>query len=174
MSKPEVQARHGVMNGSPQPPIEPPDASRSRPVASNSNPYAAAKDAEHALNLARVEARQCRDRTMAARTAFGKALADWNAAGPVWTQEMQARAFIAQSNADRAARAAAAGGAIVHPGITRVARAMSGGNMRRGGGAAFRRGPAGAQAYSKAEAMTLEARRLQAAAAARAKLPSEK
>jgi hypothetical protein len=135
--------------------------------------YRAAKAAEHALGLARQEARECRDATLRSRTAFAKALADWNGSGPVMTQEQQAREFIRTSNEDRA-RKAAAGQGIVHPGITRTARAMAGGNQRRGGGSAYRRGPDGTTAFTKSEAMTLEANRLRAAAAARVKLPSEK
>ena len=61
--------------------LEPPAA----PVIAAVDPHTALKSAEHALNLARVEARQCRDRTLAARTAFGKALQNWNQAQPVWT-----------------------------------------------------------------------------------------
>jgi hypothetical protein len=137
------------------------------------NPYEAAKAAEHALILARQEARECRDGTLRSRTAFAKALADWNGSGPVMTQEQQAREFIRTSNEDRA-RKAAAGQGIVHAGITRTARAMAGGNQRRGGGSAYRRGPDGTTAFTKSEAMTLEANRLRAAAAARVKLPSEK
>ncbi len=138
------------------------------------DPYTAMKEAEAALIDARQEHREARAATIAARATFAKALETWNHSGPIMTQEQQAREFIATSNADRAARAAAAGGAIHHPGVTRTARAMAGGNMRRGGGGAFRRGPDGVHAYSKADAMTLEARRLQAAATARVKPPSER
>jgi hypothetical protein len=132
--------------------------------------YDIAKEAEHALDLARQEARECRDATLRARTAFAKALADWNGSWPVMTQEQQAREFIAQSNADRAARAAAGRG-IVHAGVTRTAKAYAQGNQQRGGGRAYVRGPDGTKAYSKAEAMTLEANRLRIAAAAAAAKP---
>lgn len=138
------------------------------------DPYAGLNEAEHALNLARAELRERRESTLKARAAFAKALADWNAAAPIWTPEQQTRAYIETSNRDRAARAAAAGGAIVHPGITRTAKYQAGGNQRRGGGGAFRRGPEGQRAFSRADAMAAEALRLRAAAAARVKLPSEK
>ncbi len=138
------------------------------------DPYVVAKEAEQALADARQEHRQARDATLKARTVFSKALAVWNCAQPIMTQEQALRAYVEQSNRDRAARAAAAGAGVYHPGITRTARAMSGGNQRRGGGNAFRRGPDGQTAYSRADAITLEARRIQAAAAARAKPPSEK
>jgi hypothetical protein len=137
-----------------------------RPV----NPYAAAKEAEHALDLARQEARECRDATLRSRTAFAKALADWNGSGPVMTQEQQAREFIRTSNEDRAARAAAGRG-IRHAGVTRTAKAYAQGNQQRGGGRAYVRGPDGTKAYSQAEAMTLEANRLRIAAAAAAAKP---
>lgn len=153
MAEAEILARHGA--GVP------------------TNPHAALKAAEHALDLARADARQCREATLAARAAFSKALENWNHTQPVWTQEQQARAFIATSQADRAARAVAGQG-IYHAGITRTARAMAGGNQRRGGGAAYRRGPGGVPAFTKSQALTLEARRLQAAAAARAKLSNER
>jgi hypothetical protein len=129
--------------------------------------YDIAKEAEHALDLARQEARECRDATLRARTAFAKALADWNGSGTVMTQVQQARQFIATSNAERAARAAAGQG-IRHAGVTRTARAYAQGNQQRGGGRAYVRGPDGTKAYSKAEAMTLEANRLRIAAAAAA------
>jgi hypothetical protein len=86
------------------------------------------------------------------------------------TQEQQARQFIATSNAERAARAAAGQG-IRHAGVTRTARAYAQGNQQRGGGRAYVRGPDGTKAYSKAEAMTLEANRLRIAAAAAAAKP---
>jgi hypothetical protein len=129
------------------------------------NPYDALKAAEHTLDLARAEARERRAATGAARAAFAKALADWSRGEPIQTQEQQARAFIATSNADRAARAAA-GRLPYRPNVTATARAMSGGNQRRGGGSAYRRGPGGTTAFTKAEAMTMEANRLRAAAAA--------
>jgi hypothetical protein len=139
-----------------------------QPVAARPvNLYAAAKEAEHALDLARQEARKCRDATLKARTIFGKALEAWNSAGTVMTQEQQARQFIATSNAERAARAAAGQG-IRHAGVTRTAKAYAQGNQQRGGGRAYVRGPDGTKAFSKAEAMTLEANRLRIAAAAAA------
>jgi hypothetical protein len=132
--------------------------------------YDIAKEAEHALDLARQEARECRDATLRSRTAFAKALADWNGSGPVMTQEQQAREFIRTSNAERATRAAAGQG-IRHAGVTRTAKAYAQGNQQRGGGRAYVRGPDGTKAYSKAEAMTLEANRLRIAAAAAAAKP---
>jgi hypothetical protein len=69
------------------------------------------------------------------------------------------------SNADRARRAAAGQG-IFHPGISRTAKAMSGGNQQRGGGASYKRG-----AYTRAQAIEIEAGKLRAAAAAAAAKP---
>ena len=125
----------------------------------------AAKQAEHALDLARAEARERRAATMAARTAFAKALANWNASGPVMTQEQALRAYVDQSNIDRARRVAAGQG-VYHPGITRTAKAMSGGNAKQGGGTSYRRG-----AFTRAQAMEIEAGKLRAKAAAAAVKP---
>jgi hypothetical protein len=128
------------------------------------NPYEAMRAAEQALNDARQELRDRRNAVQASRVAFGKALEDWNRGAPVATHEQAARQFIAASNADRVARAAAGQG-IWHPGITRTAKALAGGNQKAGGGAAYRRG-----AYTKAQALTAESNRLRAAALA-AKTP---
>jgi len=124
------------------------------------DPLVALKAAVHDLDLARHEARRCREATLAARGAFGKALEAWNRSGPVMTQEQQARAFCATSQADRARRAAA-GLLPYSPGITRTARAMAGGNAKNGGGSSYRRG-----AFTRAQAMEIEAGKLRAAAAA--------
>jgi hypothetical protein len=163
MTKEELLARHGVMNGTSRPHMEPP------PVTP-ADPFVALKAAEHALDLARVEARQCRAATVEARTAFAKALEDWNHTQPVMTQEQQARAYIATSQANRARRAAAGQG-FYHPGITRTAQAIGAGghNVKRGGGASYRRG-----AFTKAQALEINANRLRAAAAARTKLSSDR
>jgi hypothetical protein len=135
-------------------------------------PLVALKAAVHDLDLARVEARRCRAATLEARVALAKALENWNRTMPVMTQEQQARAFCATSQADRARRAAA-GLLPYRPTVTATARAMAGGNAKRGGGTAYRRGPGGVQAFTKAEALTLEANRLRIAAAA-AKPPGQR
>jgi hypothetical protein len=155
-----AQGRESQRNAEPEPPAP-------EPVI---NPYDALKAAEHALDLARQEARERRIATASARAAFAKALENWNTSQPVMTQEQQARQFIAASNADRAARAARGQG-VVHAGVTRTARAYAQGNQQRGGGRAYVRGPDGTKAYSMAEAMTLEANRLRAAAAEAAAKP---
>jgi hypothetical protein len=161
MSNPEILARHGAMNGVMDRSSRPVDDGRD-PLRPSADPYLALKSAEHALDLARAEARECRAATLQSRTTFSKALENWNASGPVWTQEMQARAFIATSNADRARRAAL-GQLPYHPGITRTAKAIGGGghNVKQGGGNSYRRG-----AYTRAQAMEIEANRLRTAAAA--------
>jgi hypothetical protein len=132
------------------------------PVVDGRAAIEALQTAEHALELARHVARECRDATLAARTAFAVTLSQWNAAQPVATPLETARAFIATSQAERAARAAM-GALPYRPSVTATARAMSGGNMRAGGGRAFRRG-----AYTKAEALTAETQRRAA------KLPSDR
>jgi len=89
----------------------------------------------------------------------------WNHSQPIQTQDQALRAYVDQSNADRAARAARGQG-VVHAGITRTAKAMSGGNQQRGGGASYKRG-----AYTRAQAIEIEAGKLRAAAAAAAAKP---
>jgi hypothetical protein len=85
--------------------------------------------------------------------------------------------YIASNQAERA-RKAAAGQGVHYAGVTRTARAMAGGNAKNGGGAAYRRG-----AFTRAQAMEIEAGKLRATAAAariagsnapRPKLPSER
>jgi hypothetical protein len=170
MGKEEVQARHGIINGSSRSHIEPVVLVETTRAVSDTarpqvqvNPLVALKAAERALDLARVEARQCRSATLAARTAFSKALEGWNRSQPVMTQDQQARAYIATNLAERAKRAAAGQG-VHYAGITRTARALGGGGLgiQQGGGRSYRRG-----AYSKAEALTIEANKLRAAAAAK-------
>jgi hypothetical protein len=128
------------------------------------DPLAALKAAVHDLDLARRHARRCREATLEARGAFAKALENWNRTMPVMTQEQQARAFCATSQADRARRAAA-GQAVYYPGVTKTARALAGGghNVKQGGGSSYRRG-----AFTKTQALEIEAGKLRAAAAAAA------
>ena len=97
------------------------------------------KASEQALDLARVHARECRATVLACRGTFSKALADWNRTMPVQSQQDALRQYVNQSQADRTARAAAGQG-VYYPGITRTAKAMSGGNAKQGGGAGYRRG----------------------------------
>jgi hypothetical protein len=108
------------------------------------------------------------------RSAFGKALADWNRGEPVQSQEAALRQYVNQSQSDRIAKAAA-GQAVHYAGISRTAKAIGigGHNAKQGGGAAYRRG-----AFSKAQAMEIEAGKLRIAATnaahARVKLPSQR
>lgn len=125
---------------------------RQRAPTMPQNPYEAMRAVENDLNNARQELRDRRYATQASRVAFGRALEAWNLGAPVASHEAAAREFIAASNADRAAKAAANGGAIRHPGVTRTAAAMSGGGRRAGGGNAFRRGPGGQRTFSKEQA----------------------
>jgi hypothetical protein len=146
--------------------VEPVAQPVEKPAVSQLDPYAFAKLAEHALDEARDEARQCRDATLKARTAFSLALASWNHGEPTQTQEQALRAYVDQSNLDRARRVAAGQG-VIHPGITRTARAYQASGQRAGGGQSYRRG-----AVSAVEAMRIEAGKLrQAAATAAAKPP---
>jgi hypothetical protein len=81
-TKEEVQARHGVMNGSSRLHIEPqapaPSQAASQPDVTPVDPLTSLQAAEHNLDLARVHARQCRAETLAARSSFSKALEGWN------------------------------------------------------------------------------------------------
>jgi len=140
-------------------PIESPSVRDNPPV----DPLLALRAAVHDLDLARVRARECRQATLAARAAFGKALENWNRTQPVQTQEQALRDYVNTSQANRARRAAAGQG-VYYPGITRTAKAIGGGghNVKQGGGSSYRRG-----AFTKAQALEIEAGKLRAAAAAK-------
>lgn len=157
--------RGELVNAEPEPVSETSPASVPEEPAPPVNLYDAAKGAEHALDLARAEARERRTATASARAAFAKALERWNHSQPIQTQEQALRDYVNQSNADRARRVAAGQG-VYHPGITRTAKAMSGGNQQRGGGASYKRG-----AFTRAQAMEIEAGKLRAAATAAAAKP---
>jgi hypothetical protein len=124
------------------------------------DPLAALAAAAHAVDLARVHARECRATVLASRDVFSKALEAWNRTQPIQTQEQALRDYVNTSQMERA-RKAAAGQGVSYPGITRTAKAMAGGNAKQGGGASYRRG-----ALPRAQAMELEAGKLRAAAAA--------
>ena len=140
------------------------------------SPQEALRQAEAALELARHELRQARDMLTSARQNLATRLADYNRAAPTISAEQNTRDWIVANNAERARRAAANG--HYQPNVTQTAKAMSGGGYgndirtRRGGGAAYRRGPGGVQAFTKAQALTITAQRIREANAA--KLPSEK
>ena len=88
----------------------------------------------------------------------------------VQSQQDALRQYVNQSQADRTARAAAGQG-VYYPGITRTAKAMSGGNAKQGGGAGYRRG-----AFTRAQAMELNARaaRMNGSNASRVKMSSDR
>jgi len=136
-------------------------------------PHQALRDAELALDATRHELRQATETLASARANVATALANYNRAAPKITAEQNTRDWIAANNAARAERA----GQRFVPTVTETARAMGGGGhgddirTRRGGGAAYRRGPGGQPAYTKAQALTINANRIREA---RAKLPSER
>lgn len=136
-------------------------------------PHEALRNAELALDAARHELRVAIDTRATARANVATALANYNRATPTITAEQNTRDWIAANNAARAERAARR----FVPTVTETAKAMSGGGYgddirtRRGGGAAYRRGPGGVPAYTKAQALTANALRIREA---RAKLPSER
>lgn len=157
---------------------------RSVPREQTLPPHEAVRSAEAALDVAWHELRLARDAFTSARENVAKRLADYNAAAPVMTPEQNVRGWIADNQAERARRAAE-NRLPYTPSVTQTAKAMGGGGYgndirtRRGGGAAYRRGPGGVQAFTKAQAMTVEAARIRAARAAEAgplrpKLPSER
>ena len=192
MSKEEIQKRHGVTpslretwppetvaikvdEGAPADDDGRGDISSS-PQAPLVPPHEALRRAEVALDAAQHELRVARDTLASARQNLATRLADYNRAAPTISAEQNTRDWIAANNAERARRAAANG--HYQPNVTQTAKAMSGGGYgndirtRRGGGAAYRRGPGGVQAFTKAQALTITAQRIREANAA--KLPSEK
>jgi hypothetical protein len=136
----------------------------------------AARKAEVALDTARHEARQAKSKLADARARVGIALAAYTRAVPTITPEQNIRQHLASNQAERARRAAE-GTLPYRPTLTQTARAMAGGGYgsdirtRRGGGPAYRRGPDGTRAYTRAQAMDINAQRIRAA---RPKLPSER
>lgn len=189
-TKQQVLERHGV--AVPPKPLEKttmPHANGSEPphddaAEATPRPIISVRDAEAALNQARHELRLARDMLTTARETVAKRLTDYNRATPAITPEQNVRDWIASNNAARAERMAARG--HYTPSVTETARAMGGGGYgndirtRRGGGAAYRRGPNGTQAFTKAQAQTINANRMRAARAEEAarmagvKVPSER
>ena len=175
-TKEEVQARHGVVNGTPQPEIfndihgtmAPSEASERTYELPIEPPHVILREAVAALDRARFEARQCRAATLEARTNFARCLGAWNASGPApQTQAELMKEHIASNQAERAKRYAAGQG-VHYPGVGRTAKALAGGNAKNGGGASYRRG-----AFTRAQAMEINAAKLRAANAA-FKLPSQR
>src|ERR1019366_2532481 len=106
-----------------------------------------------------------------------RTLAAYNAVAPALSPEANVREWIAGNQAERSRRAAERS-LPYRPSVTETAKAMGGGGhgndirTRRGGGAAYRRGPAGTQAFTKTQAQTITAERIREARAA--KLPAER
>jgi hypothetical protein len=151
-------------------------------------PHEAKRLADAALDVARYEHRQAKLALADARQRLNAARADYNRAAPPLTREQNVRQWIT-SNQARRAEIAEAGRIPYRPSVTETARAMAGGGhgndirTRRGGGAAYRRGPNGTQAFTKSQAMEITAQRIRDARAEetarmngsiapRAKLPS--
>jgi hypothetical protein len=146
------------------------------PIEPHLAPHEALRLADHNLDAARFEHRQAKLVLTDARQRVQSALAAYNTANPPISPEQNVRDWIA-SNQARKARLAQAGQVPYRPSVTETAKAMSGGGhgndirTRRGGGAAYRRGPGGVQAFTKTQAMTANAERIREA---RAKLPAER
>jgi hypothetical protein len=143
------------------------------PLETRLAPHDVLRNAVHDLDLARWNARQCRDAVAASREAFNVALKNWNATGDApQTQAELMKAHVASNQRERE-RKAAAGQLRTPTTISQIAKAIGIGGHRaqRGGGVSYRRG-----AHSKAEALELNARRIAATNAAhtRVKLPSER
>jgi len=139
-------------------------------------PHEAKRLADAAVDASRFAHRQAKQAVADARQRVQSALAKYNAVAPALTPEENVRSWIATNQAERARRAAERS-LPYRPSVTETARAMGGGGhgndirTRRGGGAAYRRGPAGTQAFTKTQAQTITAERIREA---RAKLPSER
>jgi hypothetical protein len=139
-------------------------------------PHEALRAADAALDVARFEHRQSKQVLADARQRVSDTLAAYNAVAPAMTPEQNVRSWISANQAERSRRAAERS-LPYRPSVTETARAMGGGGhgndirTRRGGGAAYRRGPAGTQAFTKTQAQTITAERIREA---RAKLPSER
>ena len=138
-------------------------------------PHEVLRNAAHNLDIARWRARECRSAVSASREAFNLALGAWNRTLPIQNVEDLKKEWIASNQEERRRKAEA--GQMRRPmSVTETARAMSGGNRRAGGGAAYKRNGT----FTRAEAAKIEmnraaANRLQAAAAAARKLlPSER
>ena len=135
-------------------------------------PHDALRNAAQNLDLARWKSRQCRDAVSSSRQAFNLALHAWNLTQPIQSVEDLKKEWIRSNQKERERRAEAR--QLQRPmTVGETARAMSGGNRRPGGGAAYRRG-----AFTRAEAARIEmnraaANRLRAASVA-AKLPSQR
>ncbi len=173
--EPPADDGEGDFTSSPQAPSSTDLTDESAEQPAPITPQEALRQAEAALDARRHELRVATDTLASARANVAKRLAEYNRGAPTITAEQNTRDWIAANNAARAERAAARGNFI--PSVTETARAMGGGGhgddirTRRGGGAAYRRGPGGVQAYTKNQAQTLEANRIRAE---RAKLPSER
>jgi hypothetical protein len=139
-------------------------------------PHEVLRRADAALDVARFEHRQAKQVVADARQRVQRALAKYNAVAPALTPEQNVREWISNNQAERSRRAAERS-LPYRPSVTETAKAMSGGGhgndirTRRGGGAAYRRGPGGVQAFTKTQAMTANAERIREA---RAKLPSDR
>jgi plasmid stabilization system protein ParE len=196
MTKAELLARHGVVNGSPPATVvvmdgeaatgggsaPPPETRLAAQIAPDMadyelkdtpvDPLTALQNAVNNLDVARYEARQCRQAVSASRENFNLALTAWNATMPIQTQEALRAEWMAANQEQRRLRAEAQ--QLQRPAtVGETAKAMSGGNMRRSP-AAYRRG-----AYTRAEAkaannLRAAAARMNGGNAPRAKLPSER
>jgi hypothetical protein len=126
--------------------------------------------ADAAVDEARADLRIAGQNVQRARTELARCLTAWNAGGPVWTPEQNARAFMASELAERKRRAEL--GLSRRPAtVSETARAFAGGGHRvsRGGGRAYARG-----ALSKAQALEANAQRIRAERAAAAITTDEK
>jgi hypothetical protein len=127
-------------------------------------PHIVLADAVDALDRARFEARQCRSAVLASREAFNLALNAWNATQPIQTVEDLKKQVIWSNQEERKRKAAA--GQLRRPfTVGQMAKALAGGNAKRGGGSSYRRG-----AFTKAQALEFNAAKLRAANTVAAKL----
>jgi hypothetical protein len=186
-TKEELLARHGVVNGALAEQLHSDHENDARQSGSEAldhrapseaqattdplvPPHIVLRNAAHNLDVALYEARQRRAAVSAARENFNIALRDWNLTMPIQTVDGAKRDVIRTNQIERENRAAQ--GLLRRPmTVTETARAMSGGNRRAGGGAAYKR--SGTFTRAEAAKVTMNrsaANRLRAAA----KLPSQR
>src|ERR1035437_1762913 len=178
MSDPRILARHAAPVQAEPPVIEVAPAADDflLPAAPPVPPQDALRAADAALDVARFEHRTAKQALADARQRLNVARSKYLAAAPTMTPEQNVRNWIA-SNQARKARLPPAGQKTYRPSVTETAKARGGGGHgndirpRRGGGSAYRRGPAGSQAFTKTQPMEITAQRIREA---RAKLPSER
>ena len=172
---PPESAPAAMDGGAAVPSVESAPAPEETRPAAHIPPHIALQNAVNNLDAARWRSKECRRAVAAAREAFSSALAEWNKTLPIQTV-LEAKMDVIRTNQMERERKAAHG--LLHRPMTisETAKAMSGGNRRAGGGAAYKRNGT----FTRAEAAKINmnraaAQRMAGSAAPRVgKLPSER